>query len=88
MPKSKYKKLREKKEGEESVEIVKREESRGFFTYFDDSHFENKKLPKMIEENKTFEEMFKEKNIFNKALLSDLNSDASTNSGGNASNKV
>lgn len=49
----------------------------GFFTYFNDANFENKELPAMLEDERPFSLLMREKNMFNQALLSGLSSEVS-----------
>lgn len=56
-----------------------------FFTSYDNTHFENRKLPALIDNQDPFGGIFKQKNRFNKNLMSDIKTAESNNSAGKSS---
>jgi hypothetical protein len=61
------------KEDVKREDVIDDKSNISFFTYFDDSHFENKSLPKLLEDNNPlFSKLSQKKNRFNESLLSHL----------------
>jgi hypothetical protein len=56
-----------------------------FFTSYDNTHFENRKLSALIDNQDPFGGIFIQKNRFNKNLMSDIKTAESNNSAGKSS---